>query len=161
MLDASSTELTEMGSDDEAQAFTFKEMEGAEGDTYLKDGVITMEIVSDNNAIHEATHGFRMLKGQIIGGEKGKNLYPGAAETLFTVEAVAYRRQFAFNAASVQKNVSSYWGAPNSPSDINRNWILGINNNGDYIYGRVLFGTGYKSKWIEHYLDEEKKKSTH
>ncbi len=160
-LDASSSELTQMGSNDVAQEFTFKEISGSEGDTYLKDGVITMEVVSDNNAIHEATHGFQIHTGQIIGGEKGKNKYPGGVETLFNVEAAAYRRQFAFNAESVQKTVPSYWGTPNSPSDINRNWILGINNNRDYIYARILLGSGYSAKWIENYLDDEKKKSTH
>ena len=160
-LDASSSELTQMGSDDVAQQFTFKEVGGSEGDTYLKDGVITMEIVGDNSAIHEAAHGFQIHTGQIIGGEKGKDTYPGGAETVFKMEIAAYRRQFAFNAESVQKNVPSYWGTPNSLSDINRNWILGINNNRDYIYARILLGSGYSAKWIENYLNDEKKKSTH
>jgi hypothetical protein len=120
-----------------------------------------MEVTGDANEIHEAAHGFQIHIGQIIGGEKGKNTFPGGVETLFNMEAAAYRRQFAFNAEGVQKNVPSYWGTPNSPSDINRNWILGINNNRDYIYAKILLGSGYSTKWIENYLDDEKKKSTH
>jgi RHS repeat-associated protein len=69
-LEASSSELAQMGSDDVAQEFTFDEINGDEGSTYLKDGVITMEVVSDHNAIHEATHGFQIQTGQIIGGDK-------------------------------------------------------------------------------------------
>lgn len=108
-LDNADRELTEMGSKDVAQKFTFKEVSGSEGDTYLKDGVITMEIVSDANAIHEGTHAYQIFKGEIRGGEKGKNEYPGGGETLYKMEVAAYRRQFAFDAESVQKPCPLTW----------------------------------------------------
>lgn len=50
-----------MGSTDVVQKFTLKEVSGNEGATYLKDGVITMEIVSDASAIHETTQGDQMF----------------------------------------------------------------------------------------------------
>jgi hypothetical protein len=60
-----------MGSTETEQGFTFNEISGSEGDTYLKDGVITMDVVSDPSAIHESTHGMQVFNNQIIGGSKG------------------------------------------------------------------------------------------
>lgn len=155
-LDASSRELTEMGNSEVAQEFTFKEVSSSEGDTYLEKGVITMEIVSDANGIHESTHGYQIYKGEITGGAKGKNTYQGGGETLFRVEMSAYRRQFAVDPTSVQNNVPSYPNNARTIQDITRNWILGINNKGDFIYARILLGAAYDAKTIRKYLDSQK-----
>jgi RHS repeat-associated protein len=152
-LDAASNVLTQMGSDDVAQEFTFKDVSGNEGETYKEKGVIVMEVVSDASAIHESTHGWQIQTGLIIGGPKGKNRYN--TETLFSNEVSAYKRQYAYDPASVQNNVPSYPQNARSIQDINRNWVLGINNNGDFIYGRILFeslGLKYSEKAIKDYL---------
>jgi RHS repeat-associated protein len=149
-LDAASDVLTQMGSDDVAQEFTFKDVSGREGDTYKEKGVIVMEVVSDASAIHESTHGWQIQTGLIIGGEKGKNQY--TTETLFSNEVSAYKRQYAYDPASVQNNVPSYPQNARSIQDINRNWVLGINNNGDFIYGRIFLGSKYSEKAIKEYL---------
>ena len=155
-LDASSNELAQMGSDDVAQEFTFKEIGGIEGETYKENGVITMEVVSDDNAIHEAAHGWQMHSGQITGEDRASTKHVGGVEGFFSHEISAYRRQFAFSSTSVQK-IPSYWGKPESISQLTRNWLLGINSNGDFIYGRILLKKGYSEKFIKNYLDEQKK----
>jgi RHS repeat-associated protein len=156
-LNNASSVLTEMGSTDVAQKFTFKEVSGSEGDTYKKDGVITMEIVGDASAIHESTHGDQIYKGEIIGGTKGQNKYPGGIDKLINTEVSAYKRQFAFDPSSVQNSVPSYYGKANTVGDINKNWIIGINLNGNFIYGRIILGSSYSEKNIKAWLDDQKK----
>ena len=156
-LNSASSVLTEMGSTDVSQKFTFKEVSGSEGDTYVKDGVITMEVVGDASAIHESTHGNQVYKGEIIGGPKGLNKYPGGVDNLISAEVGAYKRQFAFDAASVQNNVPSYYGNAQTVGDINKNWVIGINNNGNFIYGRIILGSTYSERNIKQYLDDQKK----
>jgi RHS repeat-associated protein len=156
-LNNASSVLTEMWSTDVSQKFTFKEVSGSEGDTYVKDGVITMEVVGDASAIHESTHGNQVYKGEIIGGPKGQNKYPGGVDNLINAEVGAYKRQFAFDAASVQNNVPSYYGNAQTVGDINKNWVIGINNNGNFIYGRIILGSTYSERNIKQYLDDQKK----
>jgi len=151
-LNASSSVLTEMGSKDVAQKFTFNEISGNEGNTYLKNGVITMDIVGDANAIHESTHGDQIYKN-------GKGGIPGS-ETIES-EIGAYTRQFAFDPSSVKNGVPSYWGNVSNISDITPNWIKGINNKsdftGDFIYSQLLLGAAYDPQVVKNYLDNEKK----
>jgi hypothetical protein len=156
-LNASSNVLTHMGNDQD-QAYTFKEVNGSEGDTYKENGVITMEITGDANAIHESTHGWQIHTGEIIGGAKGKNQYPNRMDGLLNSEVSAYKRQFSFDPWSVQNNVPSYYGTPNSVSDINNNWVFGINNNNDFIYARIIMGPNYSVQLAKAFLDREKKK---
>lgn len=123
-LNNSSRELDIMGSEDVAQKFTFKELSAGSklGGTYNKDGVITMEIVSDPNAVHEATHGYQMY-------EEGGITKAGR----FDAEVSAYQRQFSFNPMSVTNNVPSEWDTVRSRSQINTNWVIGIHD-GNEVY---------------------------
>ncbi|MGK6353558.1 hypothetical protein [Parapedobacter sp. DT-150] len=124
-LNNSSSELTLMGSKEVSQKFTFNELaEGSSlGFAYTKDGIITMDIVSDANAIHEAVHGYQIYKS---GGIK-------QSERL-DVEVPAYQRQFSFDARSVT-GLSSDWGGVRGRSDISKNWVMGLRDgNGTYPY---------------------------
>ena len=153
-LDASSNELTPMGSNDVEQEFTFKEISGSEGDTYKERGVIVMEVVSDASTIHEATHGWQVHSGLITGEGKGKMRY--SIDALFNNEISAYKRQYSYDPATIQNNVPSYPNNARGIQDITRNWVLGINNNGDFIYARILLGAVYVAKTIRKYLDSQK-----
>ena len=153
-LDASSNELTQMGSNDVEQEFTFKEISGSEGDTYKERGVIVMEVVSAASTIHEATHGWQVHSGLITGGGKGKMRY--SIDALFNNEISAYKRQYSYDPATIQNNVPSYPNNARGIQDITRNWVLGINNNGDFIYARILLGAVYDAKTIRKYLDSQK-----
>lgn len=149
-LTASSDELTTMGDDKVAQKFTFKNVSGPTGDTYIKDGVITMEIVSDANAVHESAHGYQIFKGAITGGVKGKNTYPGGPNTVFNTEIQAYQRQFAFDATSI--GAISYMGTPINANGINREWLFGISDGSGYIYAQLMY-PNYSTQKIKDLLD--------
>jgi len=116
-----------------------------------------MEVVGDASATHESTHGNQVYKGEITGGPKGQNKYPGGINNLISAEVGAYKRQFAFDAASVQNNVPSYYGNAQTVGDINKNWVIGINNNENFIYGRIILGSTYSERNIKQYLDDQKK----
>ncbi|WP_342333093.1 DUF6443 domain-containing protein [Pedobacter sp. FW305-3-2-15-E-R2A2] len=135
-LNSSSAELTEMGSKDVEQKFTFNEISGGEvGGTEKKGGVITMGIVGDANGIHEATHGFQMYKGTI-------------ANNILDREILPYQRQFSFDASSVKNNVPSSFGGVNGLGDITRNWVSGIHTSaGVYIYAPNLSLSDLKEFW--------------
>jgi len=156
-LEWSSAILGMMGSADNPQQFTFKEVTGSRGDTYVHDNVITMEIVGDASAIHEMRHGDQIFTGQIRGGEKGFNVYPGGADQVISVEVSSYRAQFAFDPSTVTNNVPSYWGTARSLGDITRNWVIGINDNGDFLYGRLILNGAYNARNLRAYLDDEKR----
>ena len=94
--------------------------------------------------------------GKIIGGPKGHNKYR-SSDDLINVEVAAYKGEFAFDPSSVQDHVTSYYGGVQTTGDINRNWVIGINNNGDFIYGRTILGSTYSEKAIKQYLDDQKK----
>lgn len=142
-LNSSSSELTQMGSKDVAQKFTFNELEEGStvGNTYKTDGVITMEIVAGANSIHEATHGYQFYKNGGI-TDSGR----------FDAEVSAYQRQFSFDPVSVKTKVPSEWGSIRERSDINRNWVIGINDHGNYIYAPML-----KTSDIRKYFREQRK----
>ena len=119
-----------------------------------------MEVVSDVNAIHESTHGWQIHSGKITGEGKGKMTHPsigfeGRGEGLFRNEIAAYKRQYAFDALSVQNNLPSYPKNAGGIEDITRNWLLGINVNGNFIYARILLGTAYDPKTIKKYLNSQ------
>lgn len=117
-LNSSSSELTQMGDPNVAQKFDFNELPaGSEVGNTGKDanGVITMDIVGDANAIHEATHGFQLYKGT-MGSDQLEREVP------------AYQRQFSFDPNSVKNEVPSDAGSASSRSDITPAWVLGIND---------------------------------
>jgi hypothetical protein len=154
-LDAASNTLTQMGSNDVSQEFTFKEISGEEGDTYKEKGVIVMEVVGDANAVHETAHGWQVHTGDITGEGKGNMQYRGG-EHLFSSEVAAYRRQYAFDPISVQNTVPSYPRNAQSLSDINRNWVLGINRYNRFIYAEILLKGVRDPKTIKKYLDGQR-----
>lgn len=127
-LNSSSKELTEMGSKDTKQVFTFKELdEGAQIGSTEKDattGVITMSIIkgSDENAIHEAAHGYDKFKGRV-------------SEITTQNEINPYRRQYALVPEKFNEKVPSYMQSVQNLSDITRSWVFGIHDNTpNYIY---------------------------
>ena len=145
LLTASSNELTEMGSSDTKQVFTFKEMgEGKEVGGTTKDattGVITMEIGKDANAVHEAAHGYDIFKGRMSSNSLDREISP-------------YKRQYAFEPGTFNTSVPSYWGSVNGFSDIINTWVFGIHDSKwNYIYAP----SGLSSKDVEKFLTEQKK----
>jgi hypothetical protein len=93
------TELDVMGSEKTSQVFAFEEITGSGfAKTYMdKDGVINMRYFSgDNaNAIHEASHAYGHLSGDIrfeVGGASFVDIHD---------EVRAYNRQFLFSPSSV------------------------------------------------------------
>jgi RHS repeat-associated protein len=145
-LTASFVELSIMGDSRVTQEFAFKEVTGTEGETYqdAKGGVITMEVVSDANAVHESSHGYQFYQGKLTPGGKGNTGYPNRANSVYETEISSYKRQFAFDAESVQKNVPSFLGNASSIGGITQDWLLGVNNQanmkGDFIYAKIIMG---------------------
>jgi RHS repeat-associated protein len=121
-LNNSSRELSEMGSTDVKQKFTFGEITGSTGETKDVDGVIIMNIVSNANGIHESAHGYQMWKSNGI-----------KASEKFRSEVLAYQRQSSYDLNSVT-SLTSDWGNINNRSQINNFWVSGINNEGSYPY---------------------------
>jgi RHS repeat-associated protein len=125
-LNKSSSELTQMETTTK-QTFAFNELPaGSEvgGTEKGKDGVITMGITGDANAIHEATHGFQIFS---TGGitQAGR----------FDAEVSAYQRQYSFDSNSVTAHAPSDWGSIGGRTDITPNWVMGLHdNNSNYIY---------------------------
>lgn len=152
-LNSSSKELTEMGSAEVAQVFTFREITGGEGGTERRaDGVIEMSVLSDANAVHEVKHGYIL-----------HNEGPWTRDNFYSHEVRAYTAQYAFDAKTVKNNVPSYWGNVKSPSDITINWVIGIHNGangtiGDFIYAKQLMGAAYDPRFIMELLDRERNK---
>ena len=143
-LNNSSSELTQMETTTK-QTFTFKELPaGSEvgGTEKGADGVITMGITSDANAIHEATHGFQIFsKGPIT--QAGR----------FDAEVSAYQRQYSFDSNSVTGHAPSDWGSIGGRSDITPNWVMGLHDsNYNYIYM-----PGFKPKDIRQLFQEIRK----
>ncbi len=153
-LNESSCELTEMGDPENIQAFTFNNIDGDVGSTFKReDGVIQMDILGEDNAIHEAKHGYILYAEGPL--KKVGDLY--------SHEIRAYSAQFAFNASSLQGGlVPSYWGSINSLSDITIRWVIGIHNGsngsiGDFLYAKKVLGDKYNKKFIMGLLDGERK----
>jgi hypothetical protein len=103
--------------------FTFIELpKGTSlGGTERINGIITMGITSDANAIHEATHGFQIFSGGAIKEEQRLN-----------VEVPAYKRQYSFDSGSVT-GIQSDWGSVGNRSDINKYRVTGIYNPNDSV----------------------------
>jgi RHS repeat-associated protein len=129
-LNSSSHQLNTMGNNDVAQEFTFNELpEGSSvGYTYKEKGVITMDIVSDANGIHETTHGYQLYETGGIRNSERDN-----------AEVSAYQRQYSFKAESVT-NIPSVGGTVNSRSSINRYWVNGIY---DPVTRKFIYKPGY------------------
>jgi len=129
------------------------------GNTYRdENNVITMEIVNDANAIHEAAHAQQIVRGEITGTGKTTMRH----NNLYSEEIEAYKRQFAFDRRNVQNHAPSYWKTPKLISDITENWVIGINSNqdghsGDFIYAKLVMGINYDPKIIMRVLDDAKK----
>jgi hypothetical protein len=126
-LNAGVSELTAMG-DTKDQVFTYGKIDGNVGGTDIKDGVIVMDIAnngSTSNGVHESSHGYDLWKN---GRYTSTNVLQG--------EVKAYSRQFSFDRYSVP---ISDFGRASSLGSIDPRWVLGINNNGDYIYINKLF----------------------
>ncbi|UZJ64205.1 hypothetical protein OKW96_17740 [Sphingobacterium sp. KU25419] len=122
-LNSSYSELSEMGSKDVRQKFAFNETIGASaGFAYKENGIITMDIASDANGVHEAVHGYQIYKS---GGIK-------TTERL-DVEVPAYQRQYSYDSKSVS-GISSLWGGIKARNDISKNWVMGVHSNGKLIY---------------------------
>jgi hypothetical protein len=148
-LNKSSAELTKMGSSDVAQKFTFNDISGSEGLTTLTNGVITMNVISDANAIHEAAHGYQMYTGELKGTKEGASFTPTG---LLNAEITAYQRQYSFDQSSVE-TLPSYAGSISTVNNIDIVWVLGINTPpGNYIYGNIAY-PNMSSKQIEKLID--------
>jgi len=155
-LSETSSNLAFMGSNETSQQFTFNETEGSEGHTYMQDGVITMDVVSDANAVHESTRGMQIFTGEIIaGGGKDNNVFKGL-DGLVKAETEAYKKQFAFDPTKVQA-LPSYLGRAYNITDINKTWLLGIQNeNGEYTYGQNVLHDAYNRRALEKWLRDNK-----
>ena len=154
-LNAASKELSEMGSSSVEQKFTFKEITGIEGETYKENGIIVMEIISEDNSIHEATHAWQIHKGLMESNGKGKAVYPTGIEGLYAAELSAYRRQYAYGGNL--STVPSYYGSVGNIRDVSRPWLTGVNDGkGNYIYGQMLYPK-LTPQQLESILNEVKK----
>jgi hypothetical protein len=152
-LQQTSMNLDFMGSSETDQLFTFNETEGEEGHTYMQDGVITMDVVGDANAVHESTHAMQMVRGDMVGhGGVDNNTFRGGPEGLYKGEIEAYKNQFAYDPTKVQ-GLPSYLGPANTIGDINKAWVIGIQNKyGEYIYGKIVLGNNYNKRGLESWL---------
>jgi uncharacterized protein RhaS with RHS repeats len=138
-LNAGVTELTAMG-DTKDQVFTYNMTEGSVGYTSVDDnGVIVMDISGNGsipNGIHESSHGYDIWQN---GGYTKGNYLSG--------ESKAYGRQFSFDSKSIP---TSDWYKPiHNSSDINGSYVLGIKNNGEYLYGKIYHGNSYNYKLMQ------------
>ncbi|WP_026904617.1 RHS repeat domain-containing protein [Pedobacter glucosidilyticus] len=136
-LNSSSNELTQMGSADVSQKFTFNELPaGSEvGGTYNNKGVITMDIVGDANAVHESAHGFQLYKGTM-------------SPNKFDREVLPYQRQYSFDPISVSTGAPSIFGSVTNRNDITSKWVSGINNGkGIFIYSPGVTEKQLRALW--------------
>jgi RHS repeat-associated protein len=119
-LNASSAELKEMG-DTKAMTFTFKNISGTSGSTGpAVNGLITMNVVSDANKIHEATHAYDFWKGT-------------QGSSVWATEVKPYQREFSFDSSAVT-GLTSLAGSANSVGDINQAWVAGIKDTSTGIF---------------------------
>jgi len=140
-LNESSCILTEMGSKDVSQVFDFNEITSETGGTEVIKGVITMDVVSDANAIHETKHGFQIYDKSISHDKLER-------------EVPAYQSQFSFNPQSVKNNVPSAWGLISNRSDINTNWVMGIHDS-EYNF---IYLPSWTIKGVQHLFETMKGK---
>jgi hypothetical protein len=140
-LGKAQAELIEIGGCE--TEFTFKENVGSRiSYTFMDaDGTVVIEYGSDENAIHELTHAYQHLNGQI-------ELVAGTGGAYFadaTDEQQAYRRQYFFNPFSVKVLKSDANIRIRTSSDITidfvlKLWTTDLNGNKVYPYsGRGIY----------------------
>ena len=136
-LNNSKIEIIEMGNRNDF-TFTFKENIGVNYSSTSRDedGTIVIEFSDHANAIHELTHAYQHLTGQIylIAGMNGI-LYGDLSD-----EQQAYRRQYFFYPLSVSSLNSSYKMKIKSSQDIIYLWIAKIwvphNGKATFLYSK-------------------------
>ncbi len=120
--------------------FTFEyTREGVLGYTCREaDNTIVIHFLNDINAIHELVHAWQIYTGKI--SVMGCQRFGDATiEQYCRPEIMAYRRQFAFDSASMRLNVKSCMGEVRNLSDITNEWLLGLQDqNGNYIFWEVI-----------------------
>ena len=114
------TELAELATSE--TEFTFKRVGGNISYTYMDTGgTVIIEYSSDANAIHELTHAYQHLNGEIeLIARSGGGFYVDATD-----EVKAYKRQYFFDAYSVIAINSDADGIATS-QDIDPDWVTGI-----------------------------------
>jgi RHS repeat-associated protein len=140
-LSQAQKELTKLGDVKIKREFTFKRRsEGNISHTTMdKNGTVVIEYSSDANAIHELTHAYQHLTGQV-------ELVPGTDFARYydiTDEQQAYRRQFFFSPYSVKGLDSKSSIRIKTSVDIKADWISKIyysDENGIEVYP-------YKKLW--------------
>lgn len=136
-LKTSSTILWIMGSESCTQKFTFKKVLLNKGWAYKKDEVISIEYVSDANAIHEIKHGEKLYYSK-------KNALP--VNEIITLETEAYKSQYSFDPSSVI-HIPSEWGKIQKRNEITNNWVFGIKDkSGCFIYAKIIMINGTYDK---------------
>ena len=139
-LNSTVSEISEMGDTNNKQEFTFNQIEGNVGGTEMKDGVITMNVVSISNAVHESSHGYDLFKN----GTYNRDNYLNG-------EIRAYGRQFSFTG----ELPNSYIGSANSIKAITEKWVLGIQVNNEFIYAKFMMGPAYNYKSVLRILNKK------
>lgn len=124
------TELQEMHNAE--QMFTYKQIGGSEGSAENKDGIITMQVTSIANGVHESSHGYDLFRSPT--GQYSRDNYLDG-------EVKAYGRQHSYDSSTLP---TSYVGTAASRNDINHDWVIGIqNSNGIFIYAKKLMQNTY------------------
>jgi len=139
-LNSTVSGISEMGDTNNKQEFTFNQIEGNVGGTEMKDGVITMNVVSIANTVHEASHAYDLFKN----GTYNRDNYLNG-------EIRAYGRQFSFTG----ELPNSYIGSANSIKAITEKWVLGIQVNNEFIYAKFMMGPAYNYKSVLRILNEK------
>mgnify|MGYP007026485060 CR=1 FL=1 len=118
-LGKAQTELTEIGASE--TEFTFQQKEGNISYTSMDaGGTVVIEFTTDANAIHELTHAYQHLSGQIeLVAGTGGGYYVDATD-----EQQAYRRQYFFSPFSVTGLNSDSPLRIKTSADIQADWIL-------------------------------------
>jgi len=118
-LSQAQTELTEIGASE--TEFTFQRKTGNISYTSMDaSGTVVIEFTTDANAIHELTHAYQQLTGQIqLVAGTGGGYYVDATD-----EQQAYRRQYFFSPFSVTGLSSDSPIRIKTSADIKADWIL-------------------------------------
>jgi hypothetical protein len=159
LLDSSLYVLNQLDSVKAGDLFTFEDTTGTTGNTYRRsNNVITMKILNNVSAVHELAHAWQVHNGSIR-GQGGNGMRQDSAE-LIRNEIDAYRRQYAFDAMSVQQNAPSYPKNAERLSDITANWVLGLHDGDDFVFWdriKVYYRKNNPQEW-RRWLDSASQK---